>query len=245
MVDFFRASAAEYGRAIFIPIGQTRSQIYANALRAAFAVGRLSGATAHPEHQDNASDPFSIHVIDSQTLFTGEGILVYAAARARQQGMPYMQLVQYLQHLTRDVHSFLIPHDLYYLYVRAREKGDASIGLGRYLADKARDVKPIIAVRLGETEVVSEARGFEEALRLLLFIAAAKIKEGLRVPAVAISYAGDPSVIEALELYRDFVAMAQAHGVEILTSIMSPTGAVYVGPRALALSFISGYGRQI
>ena len=90
MVECFKTLTAKYERAIFIPLSKTRSKIYENAVRAASAVGRISGAAAHPEHHQNATDPFSIHVIDSQTLFTGQGILVYEAARALHQDMPYM-----------------------------------------------------------------------------------------------------------------------------------------------------------
>lgn len=233
MFAFLERLALECEHLIFIAISRTRSKIYEHAQQAAHAIAQHH-ATGMPAQ---APKPGEIHVIDSQTLFTGQGVLVYEAAQALKRGVAHLELVQHIRALAEKVHSFLVPDDLFYLRNRASKKGDESIGLLRYLVGNALDVKPIVGARLGETEVIGKARGFEAAMQQLFARAIEAVEQGLSVPMVAISYAGDPALISQSEPYRRFAAGAKRHGVNVMISVMGPTGGINVGPGSLALSY--------
>lgn len=220
--------AREVEHVIFIAISRTRSKIYEHAVQAAAAMAQRHGA---------APRGGAVHVIDSQTLFTGQGVMVYAAVQALKRELSHLDLIQYLRELSQKIHSFLVPDDLYYLRNRASKKGDESIGLMRYLAGTALDVKPIVGARLGETEVIAKARGFAAAVQQVFDRAVAAIESDLSVPMIAISYAGDPKTVAETGAYRKFVSKAKQHGVNVMISVMGPTGGINVGPGAMALSY--------
>lgn len=229
MLSFFDEAAREVEHVIFIAISRTRSKIYEHAAQAAAALAQRRDA--------NAPKAGMVHVIDSQTLFTGQGVMVYEAVQALKRGLSHLELIQHLRDLAQKIHSFLVPDDLYYLRNRASKKGDESIGLMRYMIGAALDVKPIVGARLGDTEVIAKARGFAAAIQQVFDKAAAAIDSNLSVPMIAISYAGEPKTVADTGAYRKFVAKAKQHGVNVMISVMGPTGGINVGPGALALSY--------
>ena len=232
MVAFFEKLVPEHEHVIFISIASTRSKTYDHAMQAAITIAQRHGRAGANGHK-----PCTIHVIDSQTLFTGQGVLVYEAVRELKRGGSYQELVDHIHAVAPKVQSYLVPDDLYFLRNRASKKGDDSIGFMRYLLGTALDMKPIVSARLGETEVVAKARGFETAMQQVFDTAGTALDKGLAIPVVAISYAGDPRTIADTATYRDFSAKAKRHSVNVMISVMGPTGGINVGPGALALSY--------
>jgi fatty acid-binding protein DegV len=184
---------------------------------------------------------FYLTVLDSKTLFTGEGVLVHEAVRLlEEQNLSFGVLRGIIEQLSQQVYGYLVPEDLFYIRHRASKKGEKSIGLISYHFGSLLDIKPIIGFHRGESQPVEKDRGFDRALIKLFDIARQAIDRGLATPLINTSYAGNPEVIRRKRAFVDFERYAKDRGVEALLSVMSTAGGINVGPGAFALAYIAG-----
>ena len=228
----------KYDRVLVVTIAQTRSPIFANATEAAYAILKQ-----YREHRQKAgiAGSFYVTVVDSKTLFTGEGILVHEAMRLLEGQNPSFGVLRgVIEQLSQQVYGYLVPDDLFYVRHRASKKGEKSIGLISYHFGTLLDIKPIIGFHRGESQVIDKDRGFDRTLIKLFNIAKQAIERGLATRIVNTSYAGDPEVIRRKRVFVNFVRYAREHGIEVLLSVMSTAGGINVGPGAFALSYIAG-----
>lgn len=226
-----------YDRVLVVCLASSRSLIYENATKASFAI--LSGYKDR-RRKAGVEGVFALRVLDSKTLFTGEAVLVHEAVRLlKEESMPFDKLRPAVEELSRHVHAYLVPNDLYYVRTRARKRGDRSVGLLSYALGTALDIKPILKAYRGDTFPVKKIQGFDTAVSALFDIAIADVKKGLRTKLVCMSYAGNPEVIKQHKRYNEFSRIAQNHGVELMLSVMSTTAGINVGPGAFTLAYVS------
>jgi len=228
----------KYDRVLVITISQARSLIFANATEASFAVLKQ-----YRERRQKAGMPgsFYLNVLDSKNMFTGQGVLVHEAIRLlEQENLSFGALRNAVEQLSQQVYGYLVPEDLFYIRYRSSKKGEKTIGLFGYHLGSLLDIKPIIGFHRGESRVVAKERGFDHALIKLFEIARQAIDQGLATRIVNTSYAGDLDVIRRKRAFADFERYANAHGIEVLLSVMSTTAGVNVGPGSFALAYIAG-----
>jgi len=228
----------KYDRVLVITISQARSLIFANATEASFAVLKQ-----YRERRQKAgmTGSFYLNVLDSKNMFTGQGVLVHEAIRLlEQETLSFGALRNAVEQLSRQVHAYLVPEDLFYLRYRGSKKGEKTVGLFGYHLGSLLDIKPIIGFHQGESRVVAKERGFDHALIKLLEIARQAIDQGLATRIINTSYAGDLEVIRRKRAFADFERYANARGIEVLLSVMSTTAGVNVGPGSFALAYIAG-----
>ena len=60
---------------------------------------------------------------------------------------------------------------------------------------------------------------------------------GLSVSTVCVSFAGDPAELQTMPGFEELSAECRRRRVELVTSVMSMTGSMKLGPRALCASF--------
>lgn len=230
-----RDFVSRYDNVLAVAISSQRSEVYKNLLSAVY--------TSTPKFKDlrkeyGKSVNFKIRVIDSETFFAGQGLLIYEAVRLlKQKQLSLRELAETLEKLRPTVRTYLVPDSLYHLKSRASTKGDRSVSWLGYQVGNMLDIKPIVEGRDGVTAAVGKVRGFDEGLKNLFARAREAIETGLSINAVNMSYAGDPRQIESTAAYRTFKVFAQNHGVTTLLSVMSSTGAINVGPGAFCLAF--------
>lgn len=235
---FLEELVLKYDRVLVITIAQTRSPIFANASEASYAILKQ-----YRERRQKAgmTGSFYLTVLDSKTLFTGEGVLVHEAVRLlEEQNLSFGVLRGIIEQLSQQVYGYLVPEDLFYIRHRASKKGEKSIGLISYHFGSLLDIKPIIGFHRGESQPVEKDRGFDRALIKLFDIARQAIDRGLATRLINTSYAGDPEVIRRKRAFVDFERYARDRGVETLLSVMSTAGGINVGPGAFALAYIAG-----
>jgi DegV family protein with EDD domain len=221
---------------IEVAIASSRSKIYLNSLAAAQNLMLLHGRA---RRSMNNHDPFKMWVVDSETVFAGQGVVVAEAVRQLHAGMPAQRVVQHLDTLRHHVHTLVVPKDLYYLYARAKAKGDNSVGWMTYNLGKALDIKAVVHAHAGKTEPCMKVRGFDDAVRRVLDIATAKVREGLLTPAVCVSYAGPIDEVRNWIPYIALETVCQRRGVSLHLSTMSLTGGINVGAGAFSVAFAS------
>ncbi|MBD8882394.1 MULTISPECIES: DegV family protein [Rhodanobacter] len=215
-----------------LTVTATRSPIYDNVTRASFAVLRN-----YREVREQAGIPgqFMMRVIDTRNLFAGTAPVVWEAARLIAADMPPAAIRERLNHVASHGYGYLMPRDLYYLRARAKKKNDRSVGLVSAMLGSALDIKPILRCFRGETGPVGKARGFEQGAQQLFDYAAARVRAGLIVPMVCVSYGGDLAVLSQLPGYDRLRAACEECSVALLEAPMSITGMVNVGEGAVAL----------
>jgi len=231
---FLQRLVIDYDYVFCLTISKLRSQIYDNAMQASFSIlneykPRRQAAGHH--------SPFALRVIDTLSVFAGQGITAVEAVRMRQAGQGVAQMRSRLEELAANTYFYMIPRDLYYLRARARNKGDRSVGLLGVALGSALDIKPVLRAYRGVSEPVAKLRGFEPSAQKLFEFTGSKVREGLLTPVVTLDYGGELDELRALPGYAALRQTCAEHGVSVYESVMSLTGMINVGKGALGIGF--------
>ncbi len=224
----------DYDAVFCLTVTSSRSPIFANATQASFAI---LGSYREIRQAAGNQSPFLMRVVDTRSLFAGQGVSAVEATRMIAADAGAGQIRERLSELSAQTYAYALPRDLHYLRARARKKGDRSVGLLSATLGTALDIKPILQCFQGETRPVAKARGFEQGVAMLFRHAAATVERGLLVPAVCVSYGGELAELEALPGYRELAETCAAAEVTLYQSVMSITGMVNVGPGAVTLGY--------
>ena len=226
----------DYDCLLVITVAQSRSKIYENTTRASF---KILKEYRKRREQAGVSGLFTLRVMDSQTMFTGQAVLVQEAVRLINSGMPFDKLRPAIEELTNHVYGFLVPNTLDYVYHRGRARGDRSVSWMAHKLGNMLDMKPIIQMHRGETGPIAKFRGYDETLENLFDRARGEINRGLQTHTIAMSYSGDTKDIRRRDDYQNFCKFAEANGIETTLSVMSTTAGINVGPGAFAMAYVA------
>ena len=103
-----------------------------------------------------------IHIIDSEAVTLGAGMLVIKAARLAQEGRTSEEIVKEIEKSKKRLKQFFIVGNLKYLYKGGRISLSASV-LGSIL-----NIKPIITTVNGKLEMLEKTRGVKKAISILM-----------------------------------------------------------------------------
>lgn len=217
-----------------VTIASGRSKIYMNSLA---AMHQLTVAHNRVRRSIGNRTPFKTWVVDSETGFTGQGVILAETVRLLKHGLSAAKVALTLETLRSKVHAFMVPKDVYYLYRRAREKGDKSLSWLSYNVAQALEIKPIVHAHGGTTEPVLKVRGHQQALDRIIGIAQRQVMRGLATRAVCVSYAGNLEDVRVMSSYRQLRETCRAEKIELILSTMSMTGGLNVGADAFSIAF--------
>jgi len=205
---------------------------HANATRAGFGVLKHYQAVREKAGQQGQ---FLMRVIDTQSLAAGAAVVVAEAARAIEHDQVAAHIREHLGTVSAHACSYLLPRHVRHLRSRASGGGQRRIGLMGAALGSTLDIKPILRCRGGQIEQVGKARGFDEGAEALLRHAAERIRAGLQVPFVVLTYGGFLDEMRALPGYKAVREACHASDVQLLESMMSIAGMARVGTGALAV----------
>lgn len=231
---FLEKLVLEYDCVFCLTITATRSAINEHVNKASFAVLKHYRDV---REKHNMSGPFLMRVVDTRTLFAGSGPAIVEATRLIAAGEQPAAIRERLTTIANNSYGYMLPRDLYYLRARAKKKGDRSVGLVSAMLGSALDIKPLLRGYRGETGPVGKVRGFEHGAETLFNYTAQRVRAGLLVPAVCVSYGGDLAELAKLAGYDSLRAACEETGVALLEAPMSITGMVNVGEGAVTLGF--------
>jgi DegV family protein with EDD domain len=231
---FLERLVLDYDFVFCLTVAASRSPIFENATRASLTI--LSEYKA-VRARAGLPGPFSLRVIDSQNLFSAQGVLAAEAARMIAEGQTPNRIRERLDSLIPSLYMYGLPSDLYHLRSRAHKKGDKSVGWVKYAVGIALDFKPLIRANRGETGSIASIHHFNEGARRLCQFVGERIKAGLLAPVVCVSYTGELEQLENLPGYAELKSVAQQHGVALYTSVASITACINVGEGALNIGF--------
>ena len=225
----------KYDRVLVLSLTSTRSPIYSNATEASFAILR---GYRQKRRDAGITGSFSLRVLDTKSLFTGEAIIAHEAVRLlKEENISFDKLRPRIEELSKHVYGFLVPNDLYYLRNVARKKGDNSLGAVKYLLAKTLNIKPIMCAHQGNTYAHDKGKGFDETVTKLFEQTKTAIDNGLRVPLICMSYAGNPTEITSRPDYLDFAKYAEKNDIQLTMAVMSTTAGVNLGPGAFSVGY--------
>lgn len=231
---FLRKLVIDYDYVFCLTITKTRSPIHDNATQASFVILNdyrpMRSAAGH-------QSPFALRVVDTQSLFAGQGVTAVEAVRMIQAGEGVAKIRARLDNLAINTHAYMVPRDLMYLRSRAKTKGDKSVSLFSATLGSALDIKPVLYCNRGETKPVAKIRGFDTAVRRLFAFASERVTAGLMTPTLCMSYGGELEEMRRLPGYTELTDVCRTHGVEVFESVMSLTGMVNVGKGSLVIGF--------
>lgn len=224
----------DYDCVFCLTVTSSRSLVYANTSEAAFGI-----LTAYRPIRQRAgvTGPFLMRVIDSENLFSAQGITAVEAVRMRAQGVPPGTMRERLEYLSKHTYGYVVPRDLHYMRARTQKRGDRSLNWFTATVATALDIKPILRCWQGQTGPVGKVRGFEDAVESLLRYAIGRIRMGLLTPTFCLSYGGNFEDINGLRAYAELHEACVQHGVQLFESPMSVTGMVNLGVGAFSIGF--------
>jgi DegV family protein with EDD domain len=234
---FLRKLVIDYDYVFCMTITKTRSPIFENTQQASFAI--LNDYKG-PRTAAGITTPFSLRVIDTQSVFAGQAIAAVEAVRLRdaQEGAPKMRAR--IEQVALNTQAYMVPRDLNYLRARTRHRGDRSVSLLSATLGSALDIKPVLHCNRGETGPVAKVKGFDNAAEKLFTFAARRVRDGkLLTPTLAMSFGGPLEEMRRLPGYAELIETCKAHRVEVFESLMSLTGMCNVGKGSLTLGFAS------
>jgi DegV family protein with EDD domain len=231
---FLKKLVIDYDYVFCMTITRSRSPIFDNAMQASFAILNEYRPIRAAAGNDT---PFALRVIDSQNLFSAQGILPVEAVRLRAAGEGPPKIRARLEHLAMHTHGYLVPRDLYYIRNRARKKGDRSVSLLSAALGTALDIKPVLHANRGETGPVAKIKGFDAAVQKVFDFAARRVESGLLTPTLCLSYGGELEEMRALPGYARLRETCADRNIDVYESVMSLTGMVNVGKGAVVVGF--------
>lgn len=233
---FLDQVVVNYDFAFIQTITKSRSPIYEHSYQ---AMQRILGEYRQRREAAGVSGPFSMRVVDTRTLFSGQGVIAAETMRMIKAEVPRNELRTRVEALTKQTYGYAVVPDVYYVRERARKKGDNSVSFVGALIGRALDIAPILCGHDGDTFPVAKMRGFEPAVQRLFDYAEERITHGLLSPYVCVSYAGAEDDIPHLPGYDRLAKVAREHKVQLLPSMMSTTGGGNMGPGTVSLALIS------
>lgn len=189
--------------------------------------GKFSGTSASADVAAGQID--GVTVVDSELATGGIALLVDRLMERIDRGTPEEEFEAYIQKFVAEKTFYFLPTTLDQLYKGGR------IGRASHLAGTILNIKPVLIIDGGVIDVYKKVRGLRAALEVMRDGLIENTKPGLKT-YVSLSHALNLPVLEQL---RELVLAVEDRDIEIrLTSIVGAVIGTYVGPGAVALSFI-------
>ncbi len=231
---FLQKLVVDFDFVLSLILASSRSPMFDHATQASLAIlSEYKPIRA----KAGLSTPFAARVVDTQNLFAGQGVLAVEAVRMIESGAPPNRIRERMEALIPQLYAYMLPNNLGHLRSRAANKGDRSVGWFKYAVASTLDIKPVLRAYRNETGPVANLRHYDEGAQRGFEFIIRRIKAGLLTPTLCLSYAGDLADLDGMLGYRKMREVAAEAGVEVLTSLMSITGAVNVGEGALVFAF--------
>ena len=172
-----------------------------------------------------------VHVLDSESIAIGLGLLVEYAVTLAEQNLSAEEILEKLIEKRGKIKILALVDTLEYL----KKGGRVSSAVA--LAGGLLNIKPVISVNGGEIKLVGKARGSRQGNNLLVQEIEKAGGVDFTMP-VMLGYTGLSDAL--LQKYiQDSAAMWEGHRENLPVSIVSSVVGTHVGPGAVAVSFFA------
>lgn len=185
----------------------------------------MSATIQSAEMASEQFDKVPVHIIDSESVSLGLGMMAIVAARAAEQGQNAQAVLKLVENLKQKISVIFTVYTLEYLHKGGRI-GGATAFLG-----SALDIKPILYIKNGRIEPLERQRTRKRSISRLVELMEKNVGE--KPVRVAIFHGNVPE--ESRQLEQSI--RSQFNCVELITSDMGPVIGVHAGPGTLGLVF--------
>lgn len=185
----------------------------------------MSATIQSAEMASEQFDKVPVHIIDSESVSLGLGMMAIVAARAAEQGQNAQAVLKLVENLKQKISVIFTVNTLEYLHKGGRI-GGATAFLGTAL-----DIKPILYIKNGRIEPLERQRTRKRSISRLVELMEKNVGE--KPVRVAIFHGNVPE--ESRQLEQSI--RSQFNCVELITSDMGPVIGVHAGPGTLGLVF--------
>ena len=192
--------------------------------------GKLSGTN---QSANIAASEFEgkVHVVDSQTIAIGLGILVEYAVALAERGLGAEEIVLKLLQKRENIKLLALVDTLEYL----KKGGRVSSAVA--LAGGLLNIKPVLSVNGGEIKLLGKARGSRQGNNLLVQEIQKAGGVDFAMP-VMLGYTGLSDAL--LQKYiQDSASLWEGHVEALPVSIVGSVVGTHVGPGAVAVAFFA------
>jgi fatty acid-binding protein DegV len=234
---FLHELVLDYERVLVISACAEYSDMFHRATDASYAI--LQDYRERREAGERAGS-FALRVLDSRTVCAGEAIMVCRALQLLAEGtLGFEKMRRILRDEAGQITCLLVPGDPWYLRRRGLTGKGAGLSRSDYALACISDRKPVLELTDGRRQVIARPRGFLAACSAALARAADGVARGLGVPALALSFGGDPRVIRGMPAYQELEAQAATARIDMYLSVMSATMGTRAGPGALSVAWLN------
>lgn len=183
-------------------------------------------------------DPaFALRVVDLGCVGPGEGVVAHYAVRRIESAPPFDALRRAVEEAGTRTRSWLVPQDPAYLRRPAGRHLPLHPGGWRYLGSRFSGRLPVLALHHDPSRAGALVADFQAGVEYVFEQARQAVEAGLSVPAVVMSFGGDPRIIRNLSAYQAFEGFAADRKLDLQLCVMSASLAVHVGPGAFAAAW--------
>ena len=211
-------------------------EAYEKAVSEGYAVicltcsGKLSG-TNQSANIAAAEFEGKVHVLDSESIAIGLGLLAEYAVGLAEQGLGVEEILRKLTEKRSKIKILALVDTLEYL----KKGGRVSSAVA--LAGGLLNIKPVLSVNGGEIKLLGKARGSRQGNNLLVQEIQKAGGVDFTMP-VMLGYTGLSDAL--LQKYiQDSAALWEGHVENLPVSIVSSVVGTHVGPGAVAVSFFA------
>jgi DegV family protein with EDD domain len=172
---------------------------------------------------------FAIHVVDSQSVSIGNGLLSIKAAQWVEEGLEAEEIVDRLRGLASKVSVFVAPKNLSFLRRSKR------VGALKFLIGNLLGISPVLCFQNGTMDLHNSVRGVDRAVNLIV----EKTKTDVDIPScplIGIARSGNLADASIRKFTRDLQISDNEN--DQFVSQIGATITSHTGPESLAVAFV-------
>ncbi|MCH8551519.1 MAG: DegV family protein [Natronospirillum sp.] len=180
-----------------------------------------------------------IRLLDTQTLFAGQGLVAAQALAFIKRGKEHSELRRNINHTAELTHTFMVPTDLTYLNERQAAFDHPPLRWTSGSLGFPPKETPIICSFRNKMFTVDRQPTFDQAVTAVFNQTVRILQRGAESPYVSLSYAGDLLDLERFTGVQDLRKLHQERKIVLLISTMGLAGATCLGPGSVSLAVAS------
>ena len=197
-----------------------------NAIVSVHASVKMSATVNSARAAAKRLPEMQIHIIDSQSISMGLGLMALAAARAAQEGQSATEIVELVERLIGDMNVVFTVETLENLHKGGR------IGGATALIGSLLNIKPILCLDDGQVEPLEKQRSRKRAIRRLLELVAEGVGASTCVHAAVLHCNAPDAAQEVVEQVADRFTC-----VELFAAETGPTIGTHGGPGTVGVAY--------
>lgn len=178
----------------------------------------------------------SIRVMDSRTVFAGQGLLISETIRRMNAEHNHAEVRRKMDNLSSKIHTYVLPKEPLTALERAQKRNEKAVGWAQVFIANSLGIHPILCIVNDSSYVAAKPFGFEKSAQQIFLHAQRKIEKGLLSPLVTITYGGPLAELRNLPGYAELERTAKTYDVQLIPSIMSLAGGIYTSVGSLSLA---------